>query len=484
VHRDIKPANIMLTEATGTGDHVRILDFGLAKLRVESGHLDDMSMATLAIGTPSYMPPEQARGEPVDVRSDVYSTGVMLFELLTGRKPFESDEAHEVLGMHARTPPPKLREVEPERGFSRALEEIVVRAMAKEPDARYASAAEMVEALDATPEATRARGEKPQVSSRSSPGQPMVSSPGRPSRLAYTETQAMSTEGASIDERSPRPRSRSRLWIALTAFGGLAVCAYFAYAQIHTSPSAGGTPDAGPIAASSGAASGPALRPTSSTAAPTLPPDAGSKFVVVTQLPPDAAPPEPDAAVLTIDLDGGEEALPPSEMHEPIAEVKPAPSVPEEQIDAKPTHPPPTPTPPTPTPKPRVDSTADAETLIAAGKREEAIAELERLRKSDPKSAYTPYLLGGLYFEKFWWSVGIEQYTVAIQNNHTYRHREVLIRNVIRAMSSNKTAKKAANLLHAIGGPAVPYLQAAQKSDPNKDVRLRAGQVLHSIRGR
>src|SRR5688572_19907192 len=94
VHRDVKPANIMLSEATGTGDHVRVLDFGLAKLH-DAQAMGDQSIASMVVGTPSYMSPEQARGDKVDTRSDVYSTGVVLYELLTGKKPFESTEAFE-----------------------------------------------------------------------------------------------------------------------------------------------------------------------------------------------------------------------------------------------------------------------------------------------------------------------------------------------------------------------------------------------------
>src|SRR5262249_34482497 len=82
IHRDLKPANVMVTEATGTGDHVRILDFGLAKLA--GGTAGDTSHSNLAIGTPSYMAPEQARGGTVDARTDIYSLGVLLFELVTG----------------------------------------------------------------------------------------------------------------------------------------------------------------------------------------------------------------------------------------------------------------------------------------------------------------------------------------------------------------------------------------------------------------
>jgi eukaryotic-like serine/threonine-protein kinase len=105
VHRDIKPANIMLTQATGTGDHVRILDFGLAKL-VDA----DQSVSSVVVGTPSYMSPEQASAKKVDARADVYATAVVLFELLTGEKPFHHEQALQLIRMHIEKPPPDLAE--------------------------------------------------------------------------------------------------------------------------------------------------------------------------------------------------------------------------------------------------------------------------------------------------------------------------------------------------------------------------------------
>src|SRR5262245_24710077 len=93
IHRDIKPDNILLSDVTGLGLQVRILDFGVAKL------LDATTNLTtgIAIGTPSYMSPEQASVEPVDARSDLYSTGIVLYELLTGRKPFVAEQMADVL---------------------------------------------------------------------------------------------------------------------------------------------------------------------------------------------------------------------------------------------------------------------------------------------------------------------------------------------------------------------------------------------------
>ena len=155
IHRDIKPDNIILSETSGFGAQVRILDFGLAKLKDASA---SASVTTgLALGTPSYMSPEQTCGEPVDVQSDIYAVGVVLFELLTGTCPFRSDRVSELMRMHREETPPALRELAPQAGFSAEMEAVVARALAKAREVRFASAAEFAAALDATPEASAPR---------------------------------------------------------------------------------------------------------------------------------------------------------------------------------------------------------------------------------------------------------------------------------------------------------------------------------------
>jgi serine/threonine-protein kinase len=142
IHRDVKPANIMVAAATATGDQVRILDFGLAKLVGV-----DATTSTLVVGTPSYMSPEQAGGKSVDGRADVYAATCVLYELLTGEKPFASDQAVHVIKMHLEKPAPPLG-----RGFSDALEAVIARGMAKDPGERFQTPGELAAALAAVPE--------------------------------------------------------------------------------------------------------------------------------------------------------------------------------------------------------------------------------------------------------------------------------------------------------------------------------------------
>src|SRR5688572_19682975 len=148
VHRDLKPENLILSAEAGLEEHLRILDFGLAKLR------DGPAMtAGMAVGTPSYMSPEQSGAEgEIDARTDIYTVGVLLFELLAGRKPFQSENVGEVILMHREAPPPLLRATAPQAGYSAALEAVVQKAMSKRPADRFQSAADLAAALAATPE--------------------------------------------------------------------------------------------------------------------------------------------------------------------------------------------------------------------------------------------------------------------------------------------------------------------------------------------
>jgi hypothetical protein len=148
VHRDLKPDNIMLTdhgESADERDVVKLLDFGIAKL-VGDG---DLTQAGIAFGTPAYMAPEQALGEPVDGRADIYAAGVILFEMLAGRPPFVSEEPAAVMRMQVAVDPPTLAKAAPDRTFAPALEAVLARALAKPRAERFATAGAMLEAFDA-----------------------------------------------------------------------------------------------------------------------------------------------------------------------------------------------------------------------------------------------------------------------------------------------------------------------------------------------
>jgi serine/threonine-protein kinase len=142
VHRDLKPDNVMIT-ADGT---VKVLDFGIAKLSTTLGG-GNLTQVGAQIGTPAYMAPEQIRGDEVDARTDVYAAGVLLYEALTARHPFEAESEYELLKGHLESPPPRLSARR--RNVPASLEPIVEKALAKKPADRYASAKELSDALEA-----------------------------------------------------------------------------------------------------------------------------------------------------------------------------------------------------------------------------------------------------------------------------------------------------------------------------------------------
>jgi tRNA A-37 threonylcarbamoyl transferase component Bud32/tetratricopeptide (TPR) repeat protein len=146
VHRDLKPENVILEPLRRGGDFVKVVDFGLAKLKADT-QTKSVTSPGIVCGTPDYMAPEQGRGDAIDGRSDLYSVGVILFQLLTGRLPFEADSPTQVVMMHLTIPVPDPRQVAPERIIPEPLVAVVFRAMSKDSRDRYQDAAEFAEAL-------------------------------------------------------------------------------------------------------------------------------------------------------------------------------------------------------------------------------------------------------------------------------------------------------------------------------------------------
>ena len=135
VHRDLKPANVMFRD----DDSLALVDFGISK-RVSEGF--ELTTAGTVIGTPHYLSPEQAEGLPADQRSDLYGLGVMFYEMLTGKKPYHGDTVSALIFQHLHAPIPRLPEE------LELMQPLLNKLMAKNPDDRYASTAELLNTLN------------------------------------------------------------------------------------------------------------------------------------------------------------------------------------------------------------------------------------------------------------------------------------------------------------------------------------------------
>jgi hypothetical protein len=148
VHRDVKPENIVLVERSGQKLFPIVVDFGIARLVQEESDAARITRTGTVCGSPTYMSPEQCTSSKVDHRSDIYSLGVVIYESLTGEVPFLSDELVKVMAMHLSDPPKPLNQVREDLQFSKALEEVVYKALAKNPDQRFQSMEEFAQALE------------------------------------------------------------------------------------------------------------------------------------------------------------------------------------------------------------------------------------------------------------------------------------------------------------------------------------------------
>ena len=201
VHRDITPSNIMITEDAQGREVVKVLDFGLAKLRGTNTDEESLTRSGIAMGTPHYMAPEQILQRDIDPRTDLYGLGIVLYLMLMGRPPFRGKIAYEVLKQQIKTPPPAMT------GIPEPIESAVMQALSKDPNTRYPAAGAMREALQQALDAAsgelafqpvmgtpRRTGEHHGLPGRT--GEPLLLPTGRAARTAAGTPNAM---GQTID---------------------------------------------------------------------------------------------------------------------------------------------------------------------------------------------------------------------------------------------------------------------------------------------
>ncbi len=250
VHRDLKPANMLLDES----GRIKLFDFGISRI---SDFADGLTRPGESVGTPFYMSPEQIRGEACDIRSDLYSLGVVFFELISGRRPFENESATAIQIAHLSSPAPSLLSLDPE--LPPGCDAIVQKLLAKNPDERYQSTAELMHDLIAHGTHTGAGALRPKVSptlqhaiaeaetipleqttSRASAVQPpSLSNAETAIRAGTTQPQAVATPRS--EELAPAQEPRRSKWMAVGIAAMLVIVAAVAAIIIlrpKTAPSA------------------------------------------------------------------------------------------------------------------------------------------------------------------------------------------------------------------------------------------------------
>jgi serine/threonine protein kinase len=198
VHRDLKPENIFLCNQGGIRDFVKVLDFGLAKVtdrEMQPGQ-GQLTQEGMVFGTPEFMSPEQAQGEKLDAKSDIYSLAVILYETLTGKLPFEAKNSMEYIQLHVQKTPIPLSKRIAGKTFPPALDAVISKALEKDRNKRYASAMEFANALQAAVSTERVSGNGAVPSSPGSSGRMLSLSPAKmPNSRPATESEAAVVTG-------------------------------------------------------------------------------------------------------------------------------------------------------------------------------------------------------------------------------------------------------------------------------------------------
>ena len=500
IHRDIKPANIILGHKAGLGDHVKILDFGLARLQAES----QVSRLTtgIVVGTPAYMAPEQIRGSAIDARADLYACGVLLFELLTGKKPFSSpkDDPIEVVSMHLKNPVPRLDAMLPGTEFGE-LETVIARALQKAAGDRFQTATEFVAALDAIhkaieqSQAISASMMIPQGDTRL--GVPAhaartTSAPVAMPKVASGPVVAPTVERAdaspipqapppSASEPAEMPRGSFEAHDAPVGLG-------LVNGRART-PTAQGTLAPGAFVQKP-LEDEPFTGTSTPLAAPVIPTRAETDPMV--QLPPVALPPPASAAtklpfklerkhlligggtlfvlvVILIGVTRGGDP-PPAKKPATVATAETTGSASATVVE------PPHVEMPGDDPRTEQGVMDRVAADIAAGRTEAALNLLQRSRKKYPQNGEIPYLAGTLYFGKMWWTDGLAMFREALRIDPYYATNGDLIKTVVKGFATTPTYNDdiARFLRDQIGSPAEAYLDEIANTHANPTIRKRA----------
>jgi serine/threonine-protein kinase len=515
IHRDIKPANIMLTQKTGLGEQVRILDFGLARPATETTKLT----TGIVVGTPNYMAPEQIRGLDLDGRADLYAVGVMLFELLVGKKPFNADDPMAVVRKHLNEPPPTLAQASGGGDFAE-LEPVIARALAKNASERFGTAGEMSAAIERAVDKHNAR----QVANLMSHAVPQIDRGAPPGpQVATMSGWSVPPESGAIPGSVPQPMAAPQTGptgvpqpMAAPQTGPTGVPQPMAapptgptgVPQTMAAPPTGPTgvpqpmaaPQTGPTAfAGSGPVTGPNVAPQSGPVPQPFEsrPNTAPAFV-------DASAPNDSQAATSLALGAVPQTRRNVVADRPIpqlpltrrqlmiaggglvllviiiiaatrggsgAAAKPIADAAVAQVGDAPAG------------DPVAVSLARASDLYANGDLEPALQVALRARRDHPDSAQLAFLAGKIYFAKLYWTDGLKQFRDAIRLDPGYRTDTELIKIALRGfITTPDTDSRLEEFLRVdIGEPVRPLLEETARDNPNSTVRARAAAELRRL---
>ncbi|MBI5499664.1 MAG: protein kinase [Deltaproteobacteria bacterium] len=447
VHRDLKPENVMLVpRRDGPGAVAKIMDFGIAKVAQEGGG-NKLTQAGMVFGTPAYMAPEQAAGTTVDARADLYALGVILFEMATGRCPFEAPTLSAVLTKQLTEDAPALESAAPQLAYPHPFRDLVARCLQKDPDRRFASAADLAAALRACAGLSAIPVTLPPA-----PSAPLPPSPHSDATILATSNPSLPpspgpfTTGVAAPTVYPAttPPRRSRTpWIVAASVAFLTVTAVAAVLigrqsddrRNEASPGANATADRRPptVGTSPPTADRPALSPSKSrpSTADASPPTAGRPALSPSQGRPstaDAAPPTADRRPPTADV------VPP-----------PAPPTTADQLAAAAAE--------RQTFETVVPDVADALAAASRGKVRDAIARLDRLQDSLDGNAHYHWELANLLQRDRKLPKAVEHATRAVEIDERYAADPTRLALAEAALAARPSAAAAERFFERVLGP-------------------------------
>lgn len=514
VHRDLKPANVFLEALPGGAERVKLLDFGLAKfLNVEDGgELPSLTKTGEVFGTPGYMPPEQLVSEQLDHRADLYSVVVIVFQMLSGRRPFEG-EAHEVLRKVLVEPPPSLASVRKDVGVRPELDAWLQTGMSKDRGARADSAEGLRASFSAlprpllkgtkrgrrsarpkAPDAPRAQADAPQAQAVAKPPEPGPARrrrPGLGARLSALLRRVLVASATLVSFISvlaigagllaifvlkwgePRPPSAAGAPAEVTLAGGSA--AMPSAERPEPSQLASPQPPEAPRLAGPQAPNTPTTASTPDPGAVALPPpddagradagpvsDAGTEPGTATLDKADAAEPSPDAGA------------------EPGTTARATPDAP------APTSPPAVSAWPARDPfrRPLPRSLARLRREIDRGSKgnERTLSTLRNYNRNHPDDARGNLLLAQLYLNRRWHRDAVRQYAFAVGRDPGARGDRRMLKNLIVLVETSKLADDAATLIARVYGPEAANAVAKAERAAKKTGRDRAAERLAVLR--